>query len=74
MSDQLDIWTIYYNTSDLPGLYTARRSSIGRDGIIPASSVFIGKTLDGIRTTIPKGLHRLPRDPFDDPVIVEVWL
>lgn len=31
-------------------------------------------TLAGARSLMPRGLTRLPRDPFDDPAIIEVWV
>jgi len=31
-------------------------------------------TLEELREKLPFGLHRLPRNPNDDPVIVETWV
>jgi hypothetical protein len=65
-----DIWTIYYNTSDHPGMYVARRFDVD----VPTSDMFVADTLDEVRALLPPGLYCLPRNVKDDPVIVEVWV
>lgn len=72
--------TIYKNPSDYPGMYVAR-AWIAVDGaVIPSDSVSIAvpiseAALDGIRRTLSRrGAVRFPRQPQDDPVILETWM
>ena len=66
----LHIWTIYFDPSDFPGLYVARKFNVDK----PTKEFKTAKTLEEIRLAIPQGLFCIPADPSDDPVIVESWL
>lgn len=72
----MEIWTIYNNPLDYPGLWVARRWEIGPGTMRSTDDVRIGQTLDEVRMMLPleRGLARIPRRPDDDPVIWEVWL
>lgn len=69
----LDMWTIYRNPSDYPGMYVARRSRITAAGVNMDAAAFTGRTLDEVRAWVPPGLVRMPGDMLDDPCIVEAW-
>lgn len=66
------VWTIYEKPSDHPAFFVARPHSSRRGA--PVAFVLLAPTLDGVRELLPPGLTRLPRDPTDDPVIVESWI
>lgn len=70
----MDIWTIYHNPSDFPGLYVVRRSTVGAAGIVPDKVASVASTLEEARRFVPPGLVFIARQSADDPVIVEVWL
>ena len=73
MVEPLTIYTIYKNTKDYPGHFVCRRFEITSE-IVPLELIGISQGLKGIRKHLPMGLHRLERNPNDDPNIVEVWL
>jgi len=76
MPDQsLSIWTVYDHPTDFPTEFVARRHKV-RPGSEPVATTDLvhGESLAAVRTQIPRGLTRLPRNPHDDPCIVEVWL
>lgn len=65
------LWTIYERPNPLQ--YVARLSLI--DGDEPHEHLMVSTYLETIRTELMgRGLHRLSRDPRDDPAIVEIWL
>lgn len=71
----LAIWTIYDSPSDMPGKFVARKFLIeGGPEPTRTASVIIGDTADEVRGALPCGLTCLPRDPQDEPHIVESWL
>jgi len=67
---ELPIWTVYERPSDHPALYVARPFIAGQ-GALPLH--LEGRSLNHVREQLPEGLYRQPRQPGDDPVIVEVW-
>lgn len=69
----LSIWTICQNPSDYPNKFTARESLIGIGTITLTDNLIVKDTLDEIRQHM-HGLTRIPRNPNDDSVIVEVWI
>lgn len=71
---QLLIWTIYDHPADYPDFYVARPTIIRpkTSGHLPMH--LLAKDLDTLRTMLPDGLTRLPRQPTDDPSVVEVWV
>lgn len=70
MSDPLPLWVIYDRPTDMPNAFVARKWL----NDVPTHEVLQAGTLDGLRSLLPRGLHLLPRDPADDPKIVEVWI
>jgi hypothetical protein len=66
---ELPIWTVYQHPRDMPDAYVARLFLTGK----PTEQVVQAPTLDEVRALIPPGLYRMPRQPGDDPVIVETW-
>jgi hypothetical protein len=69
-NDAVEIYTVYYNPLDYPGLYVVRRWLNDK----PTNDVHTAKTLEEIRAFIPQDKVYLDRMPGDDPVIVETWL
>jgi hypothetical protein len=75
MNDLLELWTVYDHPVDCPGNWVARKWVVGPGGKSEATSdCIVSDTLEDLRDALPPGLYRLPRDPDDDPVIVETWL
>jgi hypothetical protein len=72
--DALALWTVYDHPSDFPDRFVARLSLISRTGTVVTNETVSAATLEELRDRLPPGLHRLDRDPSDDPVIVETWL
>jgi hypothetical protein len=71
----MELWTVYFNPSDFPGLYVLRRFSLFEDGTsCPDDGCAIAQTLEGVRDHIPAGCVRMMRHQYDDPAIIEVWL
>lgn len=70
MSEKLPIWVVYDNPTDLPGSFVARKWLLDQ----PTTEIHQAKTLEDVRGKLPKGLIRLPRNPNDDPKIVELWV
>jgi hypothetical protein len=66
--------TIYDHPADHPGHFVVRRSTVTpTTGMVWDPSVVLADTLEAARATVPDGWRRLPRQPEDDPVIVETW-
>lgn len=74
--EELKMITVYYRPRDLPDhVYVAREFTIAPGGPVPAPEVFAtGNTLAEVRAQIPAYLIRMPRDPNDDPTVVESWI
>ncbi|MFG7180720.1 hypothetical protein ACGYQ5_14425 [Burkholderia pseudomallei] len=72
----LAMWVVYERPTDYPEGYIARRWTLANGaGLQPSTNeVFTGDSLDDVRRKLPQGLHRIHRDPRDEPQIVEVWL
>lgn len=69
----LPIWTIYERPADYPDLFVARLFIGGK----PSAKALFGRTLDEVRAVLTHtypGLFCIPRDPRDEPQIVETWL
>jgi len=69
----LNVWTVYNSPRDYPGLFVARRSEARKGVVLHTHDVLIATTLEKLREQIPAGLHCMPRDPSDEPQIVECW-
>ncbi len=67
----LVMYVIYDHPRDYPHAFVVRMWEDDAPRELPFA---IQPTLDDARATLPPGLHRIDRHPFDDAVIVEVWL
>ncbi len=72
----LSLWTIYDHPIDYPEHFVARQFLVTGDGTVLTDSVITSSQLQTLRDTFEwdMGLACLPRNPEDDPKIVEVWL
>ena len=68
------IWTVTTGTSDLGTRFAARPHRIGKGESRPLPLYLVADTLHALHAMLPPGLTRMPADPADDPVIVEIWL
>ena len=67
----LSIWTVY----DHPNTVAARRQEIDAGEIVHTDDMIIGPDLASVRQQLKqRGLTVLPRQPGDNPVIVESWI
>lgn len=73
MKSQLSIWTVYERPLDHPQKFVARRW-VSFLAPAPTSDVILADDLGALRKKLPAGLVRMPRQPGDDPVIVETWI
>lgn len=64
------LFTVYYDTKDYPGKYVARLF----DGQQPTRLLVVTDTLEAVREAIPPMFYRVPREPGDEPKILEAWL
>lgn len=71
----LPIWTVYDHPKDYPTQLVARLWKLTGE---PTPIVLTADTLDALREAIQDAtdfvLTPLPRQPHDDPCIVETWL
>lgn len=75
MENELNIWTIYDHPRDFPNSFVARRYVVSDGQSFVTNQIMVGPNLKQIREQMEvRGLHRLPRDPRDDPKIVESWI
>lgn len=72
----LAMWVIYDRPLDYPRGYLARQWLVTPNGLAASNGeVITGASLDEVRDKLaPFGLHRIQRDPRDEPQIVETWL
>lgn len=72
----LDMWVIYDHPADFPDVFVARRWEVLREERATAD-IIKADTLEQVRFVIEREKHcsvMLPRQPNDDPKIVEVWI
>lgn len=72
-SEPLSIWTVYSMPNGQLTKIMAKRWLVttvptATDEVVEADS------LEELREKLPAGLYRMPRDPDDDPTIVETWM
>lgn len=73
--NELAIWTVCRFPSDFPDKFTARKHLILEGRSETTNEVYVADTLAAIREQMAiMGLTVLPRDPKDDPIIVESWI
>jgi len=71
----VEIFAVYYNPTDYPGLFVVRRQVAGRGTVMAdPNPLAVAPTLEGARLCIPPGVERFDRHPDDDQVIVETWM
>jgi hypothetical protein len=69
------LWTVYNRPVDYPKHFVARRFEVQPGGrLVTTDDVLTGETLDGVREQLPRGLHRVVRQPGDLPSIMETWI
>lgn len=73
-SSVFPVWTVYENPSDFPGMFVARKFEVARGSALATAEHHVAKTLEAVREKIPGMAHRMPRQPADDPCIVECWI
>jgi hypothetical protein len=72
----LQVFTIYHRPADLPQCnYVVRAYVIRSGGPHPGDIVGVADTLNAARALIPLTADVcFPRQPDDDPVVVESWM
>jgi hypothetical protein len=72
----LPMWVVCRSPADYPGKFTARCQYVCAGGVtLVAREVMVCDRLITIRRKmIGAGLTRLPRQPDDEPQILEVWV
>lgn len=73
----LVMWTVYDHPTDFPDVYVARRFDIVSGAALVTPQTIMAADLDVLRQRLFEEADctdRLPRDPNDDPKILEVWL
>jgi hypothetical protein len=72
----MSVWTVYDHPVDRPDCYVARRFLIvGKSEPIATPDALRSHYLSALRTEmLRRRLARIPRDPHDDPVIIESWI
>lgn len=71
MTEVLTVWTIYERPIDHPDHWVLRAHDLPGGS---RETFEISDSLEGIRAKVPPYLHRLRRDPNDDPAIYESWI
>lgn len=67
-------YTIYDHPSDYPSCYVMRVFETKAGEVIPTDETVVSTNLEAVRAMVPPGCICMPRDPDDDPVILETWL
>jgi len=72
----MTMWVLYDHPRDCPDAYVAREWLFERDRVIPTESVIKAPELETLREIMltQMGKTCLPRNPTDDPVIIESWV
>ena len=74
---KLNIWKVFFNTTDYPEQYVARRFELDKpteDHLVDASIGRVRSWIAEEATRYGQGVPvRTDRNPQDAPVIVEVW-
>lgn len=77
MADEsfMDQYVVYKNPRDYPGKFVVRHWAIMKGGNIQKGDCLaVSESKESALESIPPGLYKLPRQPNDDPAIVEVWI
>lgn len=71
----MEAWTVYDHPRDFPDWFVARCFAVDGPEPRPTNALIRASSLKGLRGCLERrGLMRFPRQPGDDPFIVEVWL
>jgi hypothetical protein len=71
----LSVWTVYDHPKDYPDSWVARRHEVRAGGqTVATMDAVFGTSLDDVRAKLPPDLYCLPRQPDDEPHIVESWI
>ncbi len=74
-AEPLNIWTIYYNPSDMPGYFVLRRHVVLDGATGPSPEAYWSEFIEPLRDEMRKRhLHCMPRQDGDEPHIVESWI
>lgn len=66
----VELWVVYESPLDHPVRFVARKWYLDK----PSEELLSDTTLDGLRRQLPEGLICIPRDPADEPQILESWI
>ncbi|HKX42706.1 MAG TPA: hypothetical protein VJO99_16235 [Burkholderiaceae bacterium] len=71
----LNIWTMYWSPLDMPDHFVLRRHVVMKGVHGPSPEAYWCKDIEPLRDKMrERQLHCIPRQPGDEPHIVEVWL
>ncbi len=71
-NEPLHMWTIYEHPLDYPEHFVVREWICCDPPL--AGPARLAETLEAARLLVPPHLYRQPRNPDDDPFIVETWM
>ena len=75
MTAVLPMYVVYDHPLDFPDLFVVRRRDISPGCDTPTDKVWTCPEIEPLRAWLRgEGMTCLPRDPADDPVIVETWV
>ena len=66
---KMPMFVIYRDPVDYPGKFVARVFDLNK----PTPYCAIRDSYNEIVETVPEAMTRIPRDPHDDPKIIETW-
>ncbi len=77
-ANNFPMFVITHNTRDFGDKYCLRLHVVERSTknqtVTVSEEYALASTLEGIRDIVPNDCVYIPRDPNDDPVIVETWI
>jgi hypothetical protein len=72
--DPLKMYVVYDHPKDFPDRYVVREWLV-TDNATPGDVLFMSSKVDEIRATLKKlDLYPIPKNPADDPKILETWI
>ena len=72
--EKLAMWTVYDHPKDFPDKFVARKWLVATEPVATDEHL-VSDSLEWLRRRFEEmGLYCIPRNPGDDPNIVEVWL
>lgn len=71
----LEVWVVYDHPKDYPDFYVVRKQIAMPGEVIPTKQVWMSESLESLRDELrQRWLTCIPRDPADDPKIIETWI